>query len=118
MGLELGSGHGPVAGNAKDEIGDRMAALRESELLCGPDSLLGLYGPLLVRISGRPNLFANTTRAGVRPLVSLAEFPSLNLIITSSWALKALACILKSAKTVLELGCPIRGILSFTSTST
>jgi hypothetical protein len=46
-----------VAGNAEDEIGDRIAAVRESELLYGPDSLLALYGPLLVRICGRPDQF-------------------------------------------------------------
>ena len=46
-----------VAGNAEDEIGDRIAAVRETELLYGPDSLLALYGPLLVRICGRPDQF-------------------------------------------------------------
>jgi hypothetical protein len=46
-----------VAGNAEDEIGDRIAAVRESELLYGPDSLLALYGPLLIRICGRPDQF-------------------------------------------------------------
>ena len=46
-----------VAGNAEDEIGDRIAAVRETELLYGPDSLLSLYGPLLVRICGRPDQF-------------------------------------------------------------
>ena len=30
-----------------------------------------------------------TTRAGVRPLMSPAELPALNLIIFSSWSLKA-----------------------------
>ncbi len=46
-----------VAGNAEDEIGDRIAAVRETELLYGPESLLALYGPLLVRICGRPDQF-------------------------------------------------------------
>ena len=46
-----------VAGNAEDEISDRIAAVRETELLYGPDSLLVLYGPLLVRICGRPDQF-------------------------------------------------------------
>lgn len=46
-----------VAGNAEDEIGDRIVAVRETELLYGPDSLLALYGPLLVRICGRPDQF-------------------------------------------------------------
>jgi hypothetical protein len=32
-----------------------------------------------------------TTRVGVRPLMSPAELPALNLIIFSSWSLKASA---------------------------
>ena len=46
-----------VAGNAEDEIGERIAGIRESELLYGPDSLLALYGPLLVHICGSPHKF-------------------------------------------------------------
>ena len=34
-----------VAGNAEDEIGERVAAMRESELLYGPHSLLAVLGP-------------------------------------------------------------------------
>ena len=64
-----------VAGNAEDEIGDRIAAVRESELLYGPDSLLALYGPLLVRICGRPDQFK------VRVLVI-----STSLFSLSKWA--------------------------------
>jgi condensin complex subunit 1 len=44
-----------VAGNAEDEIGDRIAAVRETELVYGPDSRLALYGPLLVRVCGQPD---------------------------------------------------------------
>ena len=46
-----------VAGNAEDEIGDRIAAIRESELLYGPDSLLAIYGPMTVHICGSPHKF-------------------------------------------------------------
>lgn len=46
-----------VAGNAEDEIGDRMAGVRETELLYGPESLLALYGPMLVHICGSPHKF-------------------------------------------------------------
>ena len=46
-----------VAGNAEDEIGDRIALVREQELLYGPDSLLAVYGPLLVHICGSPHIF-------------------------------------------------------------
>ncbi|KAH9018706.1 non-SMC mitotic condensation complex subunit 1-domain-containing protein [Lactarius pseudohatsudake] len=62
-----------VAGNAEDEIGDRMAAVRETELLYGPDALLALYGPLLVRICGRPDQFKNTTLRAVATL-SFSKF--------------------------------------------
>lgn len=46
-----------VAGNAEDEIGERIAAVRESELLYGPDSLLAMFGPMLVHICGSPHKF-------------------------------------------------------------
>ncbi len=46
-----------VAGNAEDEIGDRIAAVRETELLYGPASLLAAYGPMLVHICGSPHKF-------------------------------------------------------------
>ncbi|KAN0127117.1 non-SMC mitotic condensation complex subunit 1 domain containing protein [Lactarius tabidus] len=62
-----------VAGNAEDEIGERIVAVRETELLYGPDSLLALYGPLLVRICGRPDQFKNTTLRAVATL-SFSKF--------------------------------------------
>jgi len=46
-----------VAGNAEDEIGERIAAVRETELLYGEKSLLRLYGPLLVHVCGSPHKF-------------------------------------------------------------
>lgn len=46
-----------VAGNAEDEIGDRIAAIREIELLYSPDSLLSIYGPMVVHICGSPHKF-------------------------------------------------------------
>lgn len=46
-----------VAGNAEDEIGERIAAVRESELLYGPDSLLALFGPMIVHICGSPHIY-------------------------------------------------------------
>jgi hypothetical protein len=46
-----------VAGNAEDEIGDRIAGVRETELLYGPESLLAVFGPMLVYICGSPKLF-------------------------------------------------------------
>jgi condensin complex subunit 1 len=46
-----------VAGNAEDEIGERIAAVRETELLYGPESLLAVYGPMIVHICGSPHKF-------------------------------------------------------------
>lgn len=50
-----------VAGNAEDEIGERIAAVRETELLYGPESLLAVYGPMIVHICGSPHKFKNRT---------------------------------------------------------
>ncbi|OSD04955.1 hypothetical protein PYCCODRAFT_1385425, partial [Trametes coccinea BRFM310] len=50
-----------VAGNAEDEIGERIAAMREHELLYGSQSLLATFGPMLVHICGSPHKFKNRT---------------------------------------------------------
>ncbi|PPQ70796.1 hypothetical protein CVT24_001077 [Panaeolus cyanescens] len=50
-----------VAGNAEDEIGDRIAGVRETELLYGPESLLAMFGDMLVYIVGSPKKFRNPT---------------------------------------------------------
>ncbi|KDQ52062.1 hypothetical protein JAAARDRAFT_62069 [Jaapia argillacea MUCL 33604] len=50
-----------VAGNAEDEIGERIAAVRETELLYGEQSLLSIYGPMIVHICGSPHKFKNRT---------------------------------------------------------
>jgi hypothetical protein len=46
-----------VAGNAEDEIGERIAGVRETELFYGPESLLAVYGPMIVHICGSPHKF-------------------------------------------------------------
>lgn len=46
-----------VAGNAEDEIGERIAAVRETELLYGPESLLAAFGPMIVHICGSPHKY-------------------------------------------------------------
>lgn len=46
-----------VAGNAEDEIGERVAGMRETELLYGPNSLLAVFGPMIVHICGSPPKF-------------------------------------------------------------
>ncbi|THH31058.1 hypothetical protein EUX98_g3140 [Antrodiella citrinella] len=50
-----------VAGNAEDEIGERIAGVREHELLYGTESLLAMYGPMIVHICGSPHKFKNRT---------------------------------------------------------
>ncbi|KAF8524318.1 non-SMC mitotic condensation complex subunit 1-domain-containing protein [Hysterangium stoloniferum] len=46
-----------VAGNAEDEIGERIAAVRETELLYGAESLLAIFGGMIVHICGSPHKF-------------------------------------------------------------
>lgn len=46
-----------MVGNAEDDIGDRLAAIRETELLYGENSLLAVYGPMLVYICRNPGRF-------------------------------------------------------------
>ncbi|KAG6829705.1 hypothetical protein H0H92_003740 [Tricholoma furcatifolium] len=62
-----------VAGNAEDEIGERIAAVRETELLYGEQSLLAIYGPMLVHICGSPHKFKNRTLRAAATL-SLSKF--------------------------------------------
>ncbi|KAG6904314.1 hypothetical protein DXG01_011012, partial [Tephrocybe rancida] len=50
-----------VTGNAGDEISERIAAVRETELLYGEQSLLAIYGPMLVHICHSPHKFKNKT---------------------------------------------------------
>ena len=46
-----------VAGNAEDEIGERINGIRETELIYGPESLLAMYAPMIVHICGSPHKF-------------------------------------------------------------
>ncbi|KAF8890031.1 non-SMC mitotic condensation complex subunit 1-domain-containing protein, partial [Gymnopilus junonius] len=62
-----------VAGNAEDEIGERVQAIRETELLFGPESLLTMYGPMLVHICGSPQKFKNRTLRAAATL-ALSKF--------------------------------------------
>ncbi|KAF9269363.1 hypothetical protein L218DRAFT_1072228 [Marasmius fiardii PR-910] len=62
-----------VAGNAEDEIGDRVQEIRERELLEGEDSLLAAFGPMLVHICGSPHKFKNPTLRAAATL-SLSKF--------------------------------------------
>ena len=50
-----------------------MSGIRETELLYGPDSLLAVYGPMIVHICGSPHKFKVRTlltlRCNVEPSV-------------------------------------------------
>jgi condensin complex subunit 1 len=50
-----------VAGNAEDDIGDTILNIRERELLFGTESLLALYGPMIVHICGTPKAYKVST---------------------------------------------------------
>ena len=47
-----------VVGTTEDEFGDAMAHIRERELLFGEDSLLQVFGPLIITICGNNTLYS------------------------------------------------------------
>ncbi|TIB99587.1 hypothetical protein E3Q18_01468 [Wallemia mellicola] len=47
-----------VAGNAEDDIGDGIAAVKERELLYGENSLLATFGPILAHICYNPRQYS------------------------------------------------------------
>ena len=64
-----------VVGNAEDDIGDRLAAIRESELLYGENSLLAVYGPMLASICRNPGKFKVRAKSINLSSVRLIPFP-------------------------------------------
>lgn len=46
-----------IVGNAEDDIGDHIADVREREMLYGPNSILGMFGPMVVHICGTPKRY-------------------------------------------------------------
>ncbi|KIY43890.1 ARM repeat-containing protein [Fistulina hepatica ATCC 64428] len=62
-----------VVGSAEDEIADRVQAIREQELLHGPDSLLAIYGPMLAHICRRVTKYKNDTLRAVA-ILSFSKF--------------------------------------------
>ncbi|KAJ7587166.1 non-SMC mitotic condensation complex subunit 1-domain-containing protein [Mycena floridula] len=62
-----------VTGNVEDEIGDRIAEVRETELLYGSSSLLANFGPMLVKICGSPQMYKSETLRAVATL-SFSKF--------------------------------------------
>ncbi|KAI0338960.1 hypothetical protein BDW22DRAFT_1401081 [Trametopsis cervina] len=73
QGRDAGEELDQVAGNAEDEIGERVAAIRETELLFGEHSLLTMFGPMLVHICGNPAKFKNRTLRAAATL-ALSKF--------------------------------------------
>ncbi|KAJ7117284.1 non-SMC mitotic condensation complex subunit 1 [Mycena filopes] len=72
-----------VAGNAEDEIGERIAGVRETELLYGPESLLAIYGPMLVHVCGSPHKYKNRTLRAAATL-SFSKFLCVSSILETS----------------------------------
>ncbi|THU93618.1 hypothetical protein K435DRAFT_187993 [Dendrothele bispora CBS 962.96] len=62
-----------VAGNAEDEIADRISEVRENELLFGERSLFKVFGPMLVSIVSSPKKFKNPTLRAAA-MLSLSKF--------------------------------------------
>ncbi|VDC05590.1 unnamed protein product [Peniophora sp. CBMAI 1063] len=62
-----------VAGNAEDDIGEHIKHVREGELLYGEQSLLRVYGPLLVYVCGSPQIYKDPTLRAAATL-SFAKF--------------------------------------------
>lgn len=62
-----------MAGNAEDDIGDGIAAVKERELLYGPQSLLATFGPILAHICYNPRQYAFPMLRSAATL-SLAKF--------------------------------------------
>ncbi|KAF9919096.1 Condensin complex subunit [Lobosporangium transversale] len=50
-----------VVGTTEDEFGDAMAHIRERELLFGEESLLQVFGPLIITICGNNTLYSDKT---------------------------------------------------------
>ncbi|OBZ84409.1 Condensin complex subunit 1 [Choanephora cucurbitarum] len=50
-----------VGGTAEDDIGEAMIRIREREVLFGPHSLLGVYGPLLTEVCARNKVYTDRT---------------------------------------------------------
>ncbi|KAG0259844.1 Condensin complex subunit [Actinomortierella ambigua] len=50
-----------VVGTTEDEFGDALAHIRERELLFGEDSLLSVFGPMIVTICGNNTLYDDKT---------------------------------------------------------
>lgn len=46
-----------VGGTTEDDIGDAMSRIREREILFGPHSLLGIYGPILTEVCARNKIY-------------------------------------------------------------
>ncbi|KAI9481172.1 MAG: non-SMC mitotic condensation complex subunit 1-domain-containing protein [Benjaminiella poitrasii] len=50
-----------VGGTAEDDIGEAMIKIREREILFGPHSLLGIYGPLITEVCARNKIYTDRT---------------------------------------------------------
>ncbi|KAK4520610.1 uncharacterized protein ATC70_006488 [Mucor velutinosus] len=62
-----------VGGTAEDDIGDAMTRIREREILFGPNSLLGVFGPILTEVCARNKIYTDRTLQ-VNATLALTKF--------------------------------------------
>ncbi|GAN09384.1 condensin complex component cnd1 [Mucor ambiguus] len=62
-----------VGGTAEDDIGDAMSRIREREILFGPNSLLGVFGPILTEVCARNKIYTDRTLQ-VNATLALTKF--------------------------------------------
>lgn len=86
-----------VAGNAEDDIGDVVQAVKERELLYGHQSLLATFGPVLTHICCNPKTYPNPTLRKAAVL-SLTKF----MCVSESFCEANLALLLRILTTSSE----------------
>ncbi|KAI8645568.1 non-SMC mitotic condensation complex subunit 1-domain-containing protein [Parasitella parasitica] len=62
-----------VGGTTEDDIGEAMTRIREREILFGPNSLLGIYGPVLTEVCARNKIYTDRTLQ-VNATLALTKF--------------------------------------------
>ncbi|EPB86159.1 hypothetical protein HMPREF1544_07061 [Mucor circinelloides 1006PhL] len=62
-----------VGGTTEDDIGDAMTRIREREILFGPNSLLGVFGPILTEVCARNKIYTDRTLQ-VNATLALTKF--------------------------------------------
>jgi condensin complex subunit 1 len=82
-----------VTGNAENDIGDRIAGVRETELLYGAESLLALYGPVIVHICGSPHRFKVSHGPSTVDVAHLLQHQNRTLRAVATLSFSKLLCL-------------------------